>query len=105
MKTLIIHIEHIPYERVIALLQWTLLFVAFAVYVYAIALSVTHVVLREELVVVADNERAHIAELETVYQEKIATLGYEKVQALGFVPVKPLAYIYVEKGERLTQAQ
>jgi len=104
MQQFIIRVEHLHPERIVCFLVWTLLFVAAGVYAYSIVLSVTNVVLRQELSVAIERTEARIGQLETEYLVRVNALTTEVAYERGFVAVAPKAYVQVGSDDRLTQA-
>lgn len=104
MHQFILRVEHLHTERIVCLLLWTLLFVAAGVYAYSIVLSVTNVVLRQELAVAIERTEARIGQLETEYLAHANALTTEVAYERGFVAVAPKAYVKVAQGDRLSQA-
>lgn len=104
MQKIILRVEHLHPERIVCLLLWTLLFVAAGVYAYSIVLSVTNVVLRQELAVAIERTEAHVGQLETEYLTRANELTTEVAYERGFVAVAPKAYVKVANGDHLSQA-
>ncbi len=89
----------IPLFRIMRVMLWCLLAVSIAAYAYLLVLSVTHVVLREELSLVVHEEQSKISELETQYLAKIALLSEDLATDMGLVPVRSTGYVAVGDAE------
>ncbi|MBP9749322.1 MAG: hypothetical protein KBD21_01110 [Candidatus Pacebacteria bacterium] len=90
----------IPVFRIMRIMLWCLLMISIVAYAYFLVLSVTHVVLREELSLVVHEEQSRISELETQYLAKIALLSEDLATDMGLVPVRSTGYVAIGGVEK-----
>jgi hypothetical protein len=85
-------------EVLVSLAQWSLLFLALAVYIYFIALSVFQVVLRQELMVSIQEAETRVSQLESTYFESANKISQEMATEYGLVAVASPVYLTVSSN-------
>ena len=78
--------------------------VVFALYIYCISLSISNVVLREEMQLELAATNSRIGELESEYLTKKYAIDMQYAQSLGFVPLAS-KHFAVREGSNLTLNQ
>jgi hypothetical protein len=92
--------------RISAILGWVLLAGTLFAYGYFLVLSITHVVLREELALAVHEEEMRIAKLEAEYLAHVSALSEEHAQEMGLVPVPSAGFVAVHTpAQSLTRAE
>jgi hypothetical protein len=97
---------HINPWRLSAYFAWSMLALAIVAYGYFLVLSITHVVLREELSLAVHEEEMRIANLEAEYLAHVSALSEEDVAEMGLVPVRSAGFVAVHTpAQVLTRAE
>jgi hypothetical protein len=90
-------------DHVLTWVLMTTLVVALFAYVYFIAWSVVHVVLRQEYLVDIQEAETIVSNLEAEYLERSAKISRDLADEYGLVAVAPSAYVEVDNAALLVQ--
>jgi hypothetical protein len=96
-------LRHIHTDHVLTWALGVAFAIAFCAYVYFIAWSVVHVVLRQELLVEMQEAETIVSTLEADYLERSAMLSRDLADEYGLVAVAPSAYVEVDSAALLVQ--
>jgi Ca2+/Na+ antiporter len=95
----------IHFESVVLWTECILLVVAFAVYVYFIASSVVHVVIKKEIAHSIHDTETKISKLESDYFKKTKEISSDIAEDYNLVAVAPVAYIDIsDENGRLSRS-
>ena len=104
MNAVLLRLSHIRIERFLFWCQCMLLGAAVVAYIYFTAMSVVHVVLRQELVVSIQDAESRISESEAEYLASATSLSKQTFEEMGLVELASITYVSVEADdEHLTR--